>query len=91
MAASNPVSIVPAPADSESKPYVHSVSGALIYSRIVAFIVSADGTAEPVMYPKPGEGWQPVVDLQNSYFTAFGKKGRNPQDLANAIRVGRPQ
>ncbi len=91
MAASNPVTIVPAPSDSPATPYIHRVSGSLIFSRIVAFIVSADGNAEPVMYPRPGEGWGEIIDLQNGYVSAFGRQARNATGLSNAIRAGRPQ
>ena len=84
------VTIIPAPAGIEDELFVHSISGALLTTRIIGFRVTDSG-AEAIIYPRvTGEQWAKVEDLGGGYVGAFGRKGLNPTDLSNAIRNRRP-
>lgn len=84
-----PEIFVPAPADSEQRPFVHKVSGALVYSRAVAFKIVNDA-AEPVWWPAlDREQWAEITQKPSGHYAAWGKESMHIQSLCSAIREGR--
>lgn len=80
--------IVPAPADIEGKQFVHSVSGALVTAKPVAFRVRGD-VAEPIWWPQLDDGWAEVIRLPSGYWAACGRQALNISSLCSAIKTGR--
>ena len=90
MAASTAPTIVTAPSDIEAAQYIHSLTGALVTVRVIAFRITDEG-AEPITFPNISDDkWAEVQSLGNGYVAAHGRQALNATDLSNAIRNKRP-
>jgi hypothetical protein len=85
-----PDPVVAAPAGLPESYFVHGISGKVIPTYVVAFRIGADGP-EPIEWPiLAGPHWQRADQLGSGQWAAHGRVGKNPIDLGNAIKVGRP-
>jgi hypothetical protein len=83
--------VIPAPDGIPEAFFIHKISGKVVAVHIVAFRVDADGV-EAVEWPTlEGPHWVRADRLGDGQWSAHGRIGRNPQDLGNAIKTGRPQ